>query len=99
MAKRDEAKLYIMERHAAIIGNLIGGAFDDMNEAEPDALRACFALLAFTVEDNPADDPDQGWMTWVSNADRSDMIKALREMADKLEAEMDLPPGSTHRPQ
>lgn len=27
----------------------------------------------------------EGHMTWISNADRRDMVKALRELADQLE--------------
>ena len=37
-----------------------------------------FAVLCFSYGEN-------GFMNWVSNAQRDDMIKALREMADKLE--------------
>ncbi len=46
---------------------------------------ACFALLGFTPGEG-------GWSTWVSNAHRSDMIRALREMADVLERGGDMPP-------
>lgn len=37
-----------------------------------------FAVLCFSFGEN-------GFMNWVSNAQRQDMIKALRECADKLE--------------
>lgn len=37
-----------------------------------------FAVLCFSYGEN-------GFMNWASNAHRADMIKALREMADKLE--------------
>lgn len=37
-----------------------------------------FAVLVFHYGEG-------GFMNWVSNAQRADMIKALREMADKLE--------------
>lgn len=37
-----------------------------------------FAVLCFSYGEG-------GFMNWVSNAQRADMIKALREMADKLE--------------
>ena len=33
-----------------------------------------------------------GWATYVSNANRQDMISALREMANNLELEADIPP-------
>ncbi len=39
-----------------------------------------FAFLMFTF-----DGGDSGWMTYASNAQRSDMIKALQEMIEKLE--------------
>jgi hypothetical protein len=39
---------------------------------------AGFALLVFDMG------PD-GFMTWVSNAKRADMVKALRELANVLE--------------
>lgn len=37
-----------------------------------------FAVLVFSWG-------EQGFMNWVSNAQRTDMVKALRECADKLE--------------
>lgn len=37
-----------------------------------------FAVLCFTFG-------GKGFMNWVSNASRTDMSKALREMADRLE--------------
>lgn len=37
-----------------------------------------FALLLFDLG-------DRGFMSWASNARRADMVKALREMASKLE--------------
>ena len=39
-----------------------------------------FAFLMFTFGDD-------GWMTYASNAERADMIKALNEMVEKLEAD------------
>jgi hypothetical protein len=33
-----------------------------------------------------------GWATYVSNANRGDMIKALREQANHLELGIDVPP-------
>lgn len=46
-----------------------------------------FALTIFTVGDG-------GYAGYVSNAQRGDMIKALRECADTLEAKADSPPGA-----
>jgi len=34
-----------------------------------------------------------GYLTYVSNANRSDMVKALRECADVLERNAESPPG------
>lgn len=43
------------------------------------------ALFAILVFDNP------GVTQYVSNADRTDMIKALKEMVNRLEANEDIP--------
>lgn len=45
-----------------------------------------FALLVFSF--GPG-----GFLTHVSNADRSDMVKVLRECADVLDRHADSPPG------
>jgi hypothetical protein len=86
MSKRErtEEELHRLETVAQRVGGLIGGAIDSGDSG------ALFALLMFTPG-------EEGWMTWVSNAERPDMVKALREMADKLEAGLDMPPGSSHR--
>ena len=39
-----------------------------------------FAVLVFSFG-------EKGFMNWVSNAQRQDMVKALRECADKLETD------------
>lgn len=49
-----------------------------------------FALIVFPFE-------EQTWSTYVSNAQRPDMIKALREAAVRLELRMDNPPGADSR--
>lgn len=46
-----------------------------------------FALTIFTAG-------EAGYAGYVSNAARADMVKALRECADTLEAKADSPPGS-----
>jgi hypothetical protein len=46
-----------------------------------------FALVAFTCGEG-------GYVGYVSNAERGDMIAALRECADTLEARRDSPPGA-----
>ena len=45
-----------------------------------------FAVLCFSFGEN-------GFINWVSNAQRADMVKALRELADKLESD----PRDFHR--
>ena len=45
-----------------------------------------FALLAFSFGEG-------GYLTYVSNAERSDIVKALRECAAKLERNADSPAG------
>jgi hypothetical protein len=44
-----------------------------------------FAILLFRFDGDEA--------TYGSNAERADMVKALRECADRLEARADSPPG------
>lgn len=62
-----------MERKIAEIGRIIGGEMP----------RGCgFALLLFNFSN---EGEDGGFMNWVSNAQRPDMIKALKEMVHKLE--------------
>ena len=56
------------------IGGVIGGMI-------PEGL--CFALMVFE-QGGPG-----GLASYVSNADRADMVKALREMADNLEQGLD----------
>lgn len=66
-----------IEAAARGIGQIIGPAFDEHG--------ALFALLVFT--EGPS-----GFTSYISNARRVDLILALREMADKLEAGQDMPP-------
>lgn len=74
---RTAEDLQKLEAIAQAIAQRVGPAFD--------AAGAGFALLGFTFGEG-------GWATWVSNAERPDMIRALREMADSLEEEIDVPP-------
>jgi len=76
---RDEQTLHRLEEAAQRLAQVIAPAFD--------AAGACFAVLGFTIGEG-------GWATWVSNAERGDVITALREMADNLERKLDTPPGS-----
>ena len=63
-----------IEDVAQAIAGQIGAAVDEMN------VQVGFALLVFTFG-------EEGFSTYVSNANREDMIKALRENADRLEAD------------
>lgn len=75
--KRGAGHLQAMEAKTREIARVIGPAFDQFG--------ALFALLTFT-------EGAGGFASYVSNADRDDMIRALREMADKLERGEDMPP-------
>lgn len=78
---RDEELLRL---HRAAEARLRGLA-DRISEQLPEGIG--FALVTFTVGEG-------GYAGYVSNARRADMIKALRECADKLEAKRDSPPGA-----
>lgn len=78
MARRDGSDgLAEAEAVAREVGRLIGSAV-------PEGYG--FAVLVFSF--GPG-----GATTYVSNADRADMIRALRECADRLEARKDTPAG------
>jgi hypothetical protein len=63
--------------------NTIALATEDMLPAGPSSNgRALFVLVVF-------DDPGVG--QYVSNANRDDCIKAMREVADRLERRQDIP--------
>jgi len=59
-----------LEEKARDVGHLIGSVCDNMGVG--------FALLMF-------DFGEHGNMTWISNAQRADMIKALRELIERLQ--------------
>lgn len=61
------------------VGKLISPAFDEVG--------AGFCLIGFSFGEG-------GWMTYVSNGERADVAKALRELADKIEREVKIPPGT-----
>ena len=77
--QRTAETLAALEGIAQTAAQLIGPPFDQAG--------ACFALLGF-------DKGDGGWATYVSNAERDCMVKALREMADTLERGLDHKPGA-----
>ena len=69
-------ELAALEDLAQMIAQRVGPAFDGSG--------AGFAVLGFEFGSG-------GWSTYVSNARREDMIRALREMADHLEQSKDTP--------
>ena len=59
-----------LERRALEVGVILKGIM-------PEGVGYAFLMFTFG---------DDGWMTYASNAQRADMIKALNEMVEKLEA-------------
>jgi hypothetical protein len=66
------AKLVRMEKVNREVGELIGRAIEQSGGGYG------FALLMFSFGDEPE-------MTWISNAERPDMINALKEFIEKSE--------------
>lgn len=58
-------------------------ALDTMFNGDIDPKPYCFVLLAFK-------NGVAGRANYISNANRADVIKAIRETADRLEAKQDL---------
>jgi len=75
--KRDPraGKLADMEATARGLGSILGGAI----EAKHGKGEVGFCLMLFSFGEG-------GWSTYVSNAQRPDMVNALREFIRKLEA-------------
>ncbi len=69
-----------LEEVARRIGERIGGALPD---------GTGFCLMIFEMDD---DVDKRGHMTYVSNADRPDMVRAARELIDVVAEGRDLPP-------
>lgn len=78
----DPQKLEELEERARAIGGLIGVGCDDFGVG--------FALVMFEWGDG-------GWLTYISNGQRADMIRALRECADKIEGGLTAEVGSGGR--
>lgn len=78
----DGPMLERMEESARSIGRVIGNSLAANDDAHPDDPRTGFALLVFTMTE--PDDPRK-WMTYISNADRDDMLDAMREFIEKHE--------------
>lgn len=68
----DMAKLVRMEKVNREVGGLIGRAIKDSGGGYG------FALFMFSFGDDPE-------MTWISNAERPDMVRALKEFIEKSE--------------
>lgn len=62
------------------IGNLIGDACDSYQAADRTRPRIGFTLLMFTFGKG-------GWMTYISNAQREDMIQTMKEFTEKSKAQ------------
>lgn len=69
-----------MEETCQGVGRVIGKVLEDHAHTHPHAPRVGFALLMFTFG-------KPGWMTYVSNADREDIIKAMYEFIAKQPTE------------
>lgn len=80
----DFSKLNRMEKVNREVGQLIGGAIEESGGGYG------FALLMFSFGDEPE-------MTWISNAERPDMIKALREFIEQSERGTDDELGKNQR--
>lgn len=68
----DPKRLHDLEETAREIGHLIGGAIEQRTGA-----KQGFCLMMFSF-----DGPE---MTWISNGERADMIKVLKEFQRALE--------------
>lgn len=77
MKKKDEVPLREIEMLARSVGHKIGHAI----ESSVGKGKVGFCLMMFTFGEG-------GWSTYLSNADPEDMIKALRELADKREQQL-----------
>lgn len=71
-----------LEEIAQLIAQRIGLAVDSCGMKD----AVGFVLSVYTYNAVP---PDKGFMTWVSSGQRADTIKALRELADAMEAGKD----------
>lgn len=65
-----------MEEVCRGIGEAIGSVCDDFQRADPSRPRIGFTLLMFSFGLN-------GWMTYISNADREDMVRTMKELIEK----------------
>lgn len=75
--ERERSRLAALEEVARGVAEVIGPVFDSEGVS--------FALLGFTTGED-------GWSTYVSNAERPSMIAAMREMVHSLENSEPIPP-------
>lgn len=66
----DPILLQDLEKRAQEVGRMLGPVM-------PAGVGFCFIMFTFD---------EGGWLTYVSNAERSDMIKSLKETLEKLQA-------------
>lgn len=67
-----EIRLHEIEQQARNVGRLIGNSL-------PEGVGFCLMMFTFG---------EGGWSTFLSNAEPEDMIKGIRELADKREAQL-----------
>jgi hypothetical protein len=66
-----------LEQTCARIGEVIAHRLEQVREEHPELPKIGFALLIFDTGD------ESGWMTYMSNAERKDMLDALVEFIEK----------------
>jgi hypothetical protein len=71
-----------LEQIVRLLGKEIAGEMDDLSSGTP----LGFMLMVFDFKPG-------GFCAYVSNAQRADMVKALREQADRMEAGTDATKG------
>lgn len=69
----DKARLATMEQKAREIGDRVGSAL-------PPGVGFCLHIFHF----GPETPMSPNFSTWISNSNRTDMVKAMLEMIDKL---------------
>ncbi len=66
-----------LENQCRRVGAVIGQVLDDHAEHFPESPRVGFCLMMFTFGEG-------GWSTFISNADRQDMIAGINELLSNL---------------
>jgi len=81
-----DAEIEKQKQIEEIMQGLAAGTQDVINEHIGGGMG--FAIIVFEFH-------KPGISNYISNAKRADMIKALRETADRLEKQQDIPPAHT----